>query len=50
MKAQYDIVCDLDSGRCVMLVLLDTSAAFNTSNRPIVEHSGFTIQHRRQGT
>ena len=29
MKVQHDIVRNLDSGRSVMLVLLDTSAAFD---------------------
>ena len=32
MKVQHDIVQNLDSGHCVMLVLLDTSAAFDTIN------------------
>ena len=32
MKVQHDIVHNLDSGHCVMLVLLDTSAAFDTIN------------------
>ncbi|KAI0210193.1 putative RNA-directed DNA polymerase from transposon BS [Lamellibrachia satsuma] len=32
MRVQHDIVRNLNSGRCVMLVLLDTSAAFDTIN------------------
>ena len=32
MKVQHDIVHNLDYGHCVMLVLLDTSAAFDTIN------------------
>ena len=36
MRVQHDIVRNLDSGRCVMLVLLDTSAAFDTINIDIL--------------
>ena len=32
MKVQHDIVRNLDSGRSVMLVLLETSATFDTIN------------------
>ena len=32
MKVQHDIVHNLDYGHCVMLVLLDTNAAFDTIN------------------
>ena len=32
MKVKHDIVRNFDSGRSVMLVLLDTSAAFHTTN------------------
>ena len=32
MNVQHDIVHNLDSGHCVVLVLLDTSAAFDTIN------------------
>ena len=35
MRIQHDIVGNLDSGRCVMLVLLDKSAAFDTINTDI---------------
>ena len=33
MRVQHDIVRNLDSGQCVMLILLDTSAAFDTVGR-----------------
>ena len=36
MRVQHDIVRNLDSGQCVMLILLDTSAAFDTINIDIL--------------
>ena len=36
MRVQHDIVRNLDSGRCVVLILLDTSSAFDTINIDIL--------------
>ena len=36
MKVQNDILCALDNGNCVILVMLDLSAAFNTIDHKIL--------------